>query len=68
MGIGQAHRESILDFILLGQTVLILNIRMGDGMEHKVHGRNTEHGMVHIKSREHGAFEMVPLLLVICSP
>ena len=31
-------------------------------MEHQVHGRNAQHGAVHVKAGEHRASKMLPLL------
>ena len=48
--------------VLLGNAVLIVDLRVRDGVEHQVHGRNAEHGAIHIKTGEHRAGKMLPLL------
>lgn len=39
--------------VLLRHAVLVVDIRVGDGVKHQVHGRNAEHGAIHIKAGEH---------------
>ena len=58
----KADRVLAANVVLLGNTVLIVDIRVGDGVKHQVHGRNTEHGTVHVKAGEHRPCKMLPLL------
>ena len=48
--------------VLLRHAVLVVDLRVRDGVEHQVHGRNAQHGAVHVKAGEHWACKMLPLL------
>ena len=48
--------------VLLRHAVLVVDLRVRDGVEHQVHGRNAQHGAVHVKAGEHRAGKMLPLL------
>ena len=48
--------------VLLRHAVLVVDFRVRDGVEHQVHGRNAQHGAVHVKAGEHRASKMLPLL------
>ena len=58
----KADRVLAANGVLLGNAVFIVDIRVGDGVEHQVHGRNAEHGAVHVKACEHRPRKMLPLL------
>jgi len=58
----KADRVSAANVVLLGNTVLIVDLRVRDGVEHQVHGRNAQHGAVRVKAGEHRAGKMLPLL------
>ena len=47
---------------MLRHAVLVVDLRVRDGVEHQVHGRNAQHGAVHVKAGEHRAGKMLPLL------
>ena len=48
--------------VLLRHAVLVVDLRVRDGVEHQVHGRNAQHGAVRVKAGEHRAGKMLPLL------
>ena len=58
----KADRVLAANGVLLGNAVFVVDIRVGDGVEHQVHGRNAQHGAVHVKAGEHRAGKMLPLL------
>ena len=60
--IRQAHRKAIGNLILFRYAILIINLRIADRMQHEVHCRNAEHGVVCVKPRKCGACKMLPLL------
>ena len=60
--VGQAHGKAVADVVLFGNAVLVVDFRVGDGMEHQVHGGDAQHGAVHVKAGEGVPGEVFPLL------
>ena len=70
--IGETDGEGFTELVLLGDTVAVVDVGMADGVQHQVHGRDTQHGAVGVEAGEHGPFEVVPLLaghaiFVVCA-
>ena len=61
--IGQAQGVGVGDLVLLRQAIFVGHVGMVDAVEHQVHGRNTEHGLVHVEAVEHVALVVVPFLI-----
>ena len=47
---------------MLRHAVLVVDLRVRDGVEHQIHGRNAQHGAVRVKAGEHRPRKMLPLL------
>ena len=58
----KADRVLAANGVLLRHAVLVVDLRVRDGVEHQIHGRNAQHGAVHVKAGEHRAGKMLPLL------
>ena len=58
----KADRVLAANGVLLGNAVFVVDLRVRDGVEHQVHGRNAQHGAVRVKAGEHRAGKMLPLL------
>lgn len=58
----QTHGKLIADLILLGNTVLVVDLRVADGVQHQVHRRNAQHGAVCVKAGEGVPSKVLPLL------
>ena len=58
----QADGVFLPNLILLGHTVHIAHIRVGDRVQHQVHRRDAQHGAVHIKAAEGIGGKVLPLL------
>ena len=58
----QTHGKLIADLILLGNTVLVVDLRVADGVQHQVHRRNAQHGAVCVKAGEGIPSKVLPLL------
>ena len=60
--IGKTQGKAAGDFVLFGKAVFVVDFRMADGMEHQVHGGNTQHGAVGVKTGKGVSGKVFPLL------